>query len=45
VRSLNHKGYQLYAYTVNDKERAEELAEWGVKGIFTDYPDRFQKEQ
>jgi glycerophosphoryl diester phosphodiesterase len=43
VRSLNHKGYRLYAYTVNDTERAEELEEWGVTGIFTDYPDRFRK--
>jgi glycerophosphoryl diester phosphodiesterase len=43
VRSLNHRGYDLYAYTVNSKERAKELEEWGVKGIFTDYPDRFKK--
>jgi glycerophosphoryl diester phosphodiesterase len=42
VRSLNHKGYDLYAYTVNSVERAEELENWGVKGIFTDYPDRFK---
>lgn len=42
VRSLNHKGYDLYAYTVNSVERAEELKSWGVKGIFTDYPNRFK---
>jgi len=42
VRSLHHKGYRLYAYTVNKVDRAEELAEWGVDGIFTDYPDRFR---
>ncbi len=42
VRSLNHKGYKLYAYTVNTTERAKELEEWGVSGIFTDYPDRFK---
>jgi glycerophosphoryl diester phosphodiesterase len=43
VRSLDNKGYQLYAYTVNTKQRANELEEWGVKGIFTDYPNRFLK--
>jgi glycerophosphoryl diester phosphodiesterase len=42
VRSLKHKGYDLYAYTVNNVDRAEELESWGVKGIFTDYPNRFK---
>lgn len=42
VRSLDSKGYRLFAYTVNNKDRAQELEEWGVKGIFTDYPDRFK---
>lgn len=42
VRSLKHRGYRLYAYTVNTKDRASELEEWGVDGIFTDYPDRLQ---
>jgi glycerophosphoryl diester phosphodiesterase len=42
VRSLHNKGYRIYAYTVNKLERAEELAEWGVDGIFTDYPDKFK---
>jgi glycerophosphoryl diester phosphodiesterase len=43
VRSMKHRGYHLYAYTVNSVERAEELESWGVDGIFTDYPDRFTK--
>lgn len=43
VRSMKHRGYDLYAYTVNDVERAEELQSWGVDGIFTDYPDRMNK--
>lgn len=43
VRSMKHRGYKLFAYTVNSKERAEELESWGVDGIFTDYPDRFTK--
>jgi glycerophosphoryl diester phosphodiesterase len=44
VRSMKHRGYLLYAYTVNDVERAEELESWGVDGIFTDFPDRFKKQ-
>lgn len=40
VRSLKYRGYTIYAYTVNSKERADELAEWGIDGIFTDFPDR-----
>jgi len=43
VRSLKHRGYEVYAYTVNSRKRAEELEEWGVDGIVTDYPDRFKK--
>ncbi len=42
VRSMKHRGYLLYAYTVNSVERAEELESWGVDGIFTDYPDKFK---
>jgi glycerophosphoryl diester phosphodiesterase len=45
VRSLCAKGYRVYAYTVNSTERANELEDWGVKGIFTDYPDRFKAVQ
>lgn len=40
VKSMKTQGYSLYAYTVNDLERAEELKSWGVDGIFTDYPDK-----
>ena len=42
VSSAATQGFEIYAYTVNDIERAKELKKWGVKGIFTDYPDRFK---
>lgn len=42
VKSLDNRGFRLYAYTVNTVERANELKEWGVKGIFTDYPEKFK---
>lgn len=42
VKSVKHQGFLLYAYTVNEPERAQELESWGVDGIFTDYPNRFK---
>ena len=41
IGSLKDQGFEVYAYTVNDVERAQELASWGVDGICTDYPNRF----
>ncbi len=41
VASLKNQGFTLYAYTVNDSDRAKELEKWGVNGIFTDFPNRF----
>ena len=43
VRSMKHRGYDLYAFTVNTVERADELQTWGVNGIFTDFPNLFAK--
>jgi glycerophosphoryl diester phosphodiesterase len=43
VRSLKHRGYEVFVYTVNSYNRAQELESWGADGIFTDYPDRFKK--
>ncbi len=41
VRPLTKRGYQLFAYTLNDAPRAHKLANFGLAGIFTDYPDMF----
>jgi glycerophosphoryl diester phosphodiesterase len=35
----------LYAYTVNDPERATTLLNWGVDGVFTDHPQQMLKYQ
>lgn len=35
----------LYAYTVNDPERATTLLNWGVDGVFTDHPQQLLKYQ
>lgn len=36
VEDIRARGYDVNVWTVNDRLRAEELASWGVTGIFTD---------
>ncbi len=38
VQALKAAGLAVYVWTVNSVETARELAEWGVDGVFTDYP-------
>ena len=33
-------GHHVLCYTVNNRNRAEELWGWGVSAVFSDYPDR-----
>ncbi len=33
-------GFALRCYTVNERNRASTLFDWGVEGVITDYPDR-----
>ena len=39
IASIKEKGYKLLSYTVNRTRKAQKLLDWGVDGIFTDYPD------
>ncbi len=41
VRAFTAAGYGVSVYTVNDPQRARELLDWGVTGIFTDTADQF----
>ncbi|WP_121616244.1 glycerophosphodiester phosphodiesterase [Virgibacillus halodenitrificans] len=40
VKQIRRKGLLLHPYTVNKKEDMETLMDWGVTGMFTNYPDR-----
>lgn len=40
VAAVSGAEIRLRAYTVNDPARAAELLDWGVDGIFTDFPER-----
>jgi glycerophosphoryl diester phosphodiesterase len=43
IRGFKHSDKQLYAYTLNDPKKAKRWARWGLSGVITDYPDRFEK--
>jgi glycerophosphoryl diester phosphodiesterase len=42
VHQARLRGLQIYAYTINDPQQAQKLAEMGVDGLVTDRPDLMQ---
>lgn len=44
IEYLIDEGYGILAYTINDPYRAQELINWGVDGVFTDFPDEIRDE-
>ena len=43
IRGFKNSDKQLYAYPLNNVRRAKRWARWGLSGVITDYPDRFEK--
>ncbi|GAB2535947.1 glycerophosphodiester phosphodiesterase [Gracilibacillus alcaliphilus] len=43
IAHIKDEGLSVHAYTVNQAEEMAQLMEWGIDGIFTDYPDRFNE--
>jgi len=41
IRAMSHRGYQLYAYPLNDPQKAKRWHSHGLTGTITDFPDRF----
>ncbi|MDO5747237.1 MAG: glycerophosphodiester phosphodiesterase family protein [Actinomycetaceae bacterium] len=41
IREFIDRGYGVNVWTVNERQRAEQLFDWGVSGIFTDRADEF----
>ncbi len=39
VQKVVNSGLELHPYTVNDKARMQQLIDWGVTGMFTNFPD------
>lgn len=40
VRAVREAGFDVLVWTVNEEEDMRRLIEWGVSGIFTDFPQR-----
>lgn len=40
IRQAQENGLPVHVYTINEPEEMQRLLDWGVDGIFTDYPDR-----
>lgn len=40
TNQIHDAGFKVYTYTVNEKDDIERMKEYGVDGIFTNYPDR-----
>lgn len=39
IQKIVNNGLEIHPYTVNDKARMEQLIDWGVTGMFTNFPD------
>lgn len=43
VQKVVNSGLELHPYTVNDKDRMKQLIDWGVTGMFTNFPDKLHE--
>lgn len=43
VQALRAAGYDVFVWTVNDEKEMRKLIDWGVTGIFTDFPQRLNE--
>lgn len=43
VNQLHDKGIKVIPWTVNETHDMKKLIEWGVDGLITDYPDRYNQ--
>lgn len=42
AKAIKDAGFDIYVWTINEREQFEALKEMGVTGIFTNYPDRMR---
>ncbi|WP_078414824.1 glycerophosphodiester phosphodiesterase [Priestia abyssalis] len=43
VRNVRKHNLLIHPYTINEKEDMRKALEWGVTGLFTNFPDRFNE--
>lgn len=39
IQQMHEKGYPVFAWTVNEADRMQELVSWGIDGLITDVPE------
>ena len=42
VKEAQEKGYRVFPWTVNEDNAIEQMMDWEIDGIITDYPDRVE---
>jgi glycerophosphoryl diester phosphodiesterase len=42
IKAMKQGGYLLYPYTMNDPVKAQAWSKYGIAGVVTDYPDRYE---
>ena len=40
VQTIQNQGFKIYTYTVNDPADIQKMRDWGVDGVFCNYPER-----
>ncbi len=43
IQAMHRRGYQLYAYAMNDPVKAKRWQRYGLAGVISDLPDRFER--
>lgn len=43
VQELRNHDFMVHVYTINEEDDMERLIDWGVTGLFTDFPDRLDQ--
>lgn len=43
IQQVRDAGLLIHPYTVNEKSKMKQLIDWGVTGMFTNYPDRLDE--
>ncbi|WP_018918686.1 glycerophosphodiester phosphodiesterase [Vreelandella zhanjiangensis] len=43
IQKAQENGLPVHIYTINETDEMQRLLDWGVSGLFTDYPDRLIK--
>jgi glycerophosphoryl diester phosphodiesterase len=43
IQKVTASGLMIFPYTVNEKDNMNMLLDWGVTGMFTNYPDRLDE--